>query len=351
MQKGNKNMKDIYTKLNHYLNEICNYLEKENSFLLENIHSIYKLNDAFLKQIQTYSLDNKIVKNNITFEEVFLLAREIIESIDKSYLTDFDNLIQSGELDFSFDGIYEDSECISRYRKKRVKQLINMNREFNYNDVRILIHEFNHYTNGKKDSINRHYFTEFLSIYFEFYTIEFLLEKGINKEEVDYFHRMKNIKRHSTIFFQYEKVLLAFITFGNLDDDTILLLHHYFLNIPKERFEKECTLLYKSLCIAEAYHKEKIKTNPKMLGQILAEEFIIQDYRYILGTILALYARKYANFNDIVYLNNHIHEYEYESIYDICLKIGIDLKDEKFQEKLFIDLDEYIKSKQIEPIR
>ena len=67
------------------------------------------------------------------------------------------------------------------HRKNQVKQIININREFNYNDVRLLVHEFIHYTNGKHISPNRHYFTEFLSIYFEFYTIDYLLKKGINK--------------------------------------------------------------------------------------------------------------------------------------------------------------------------
>ena len=170
-------MKEIYDKLNYYLNEICKYLEKGNSLLLENIHGISILNDEFLKHIQSYHLDNKTKQNKLTFEDIFLLAREIIGSIDESYLESFDNLIKSGELDFSFESIYEDSVCISTHRKNQVKQIININREFNYNDVRILIHEFIHYTNGKKISTNSHYFTEFLSIYFEFYAIDYLLKK------------------------------------------------------------------------------------------------------------------------------------------------------------------------------
>lgn len=174
-------MKDIYKKLNYYLNEICIYLEKENLFLLDNIYSISILNDNFLRKIANYSLDNETILNNLTFEDVYFLAREIIEHIDRSYLQDFDNLIESGELDFSYQKDYEVSECISMYKKGNcVKQLININREFNYNDVRVLVHEFIHYTNGKKYSMNRNYLTEFLSIYFEFYAIDYLLKKGIN---------------------------------------------------------------------------------------------------------------------------------------------------------------------------
>lgn len=338
-------MKEIIDKLNYYLNEICNYLEKGNGFLLKNILFISGLNDTFLEHIQCYNLDNETKQNKLTFEDVFLLAREIVESIDKSYLEHFDNLIQSGELDFSFENAYEDSQCISMYRKNQVKQIININREFNYNDVILLMHEFIHYTNGKQNSINRHYFTEFLSIYFEFYAIDYLLKKGINKDEIDYFRRFKNVERHSTALFQYEIVLLSFIKFGNLDENTVSLVQQYLLNIKKEEFEKECSILYKNLCLIEEKYKEKINGNSKMLGRVLSEEFITQNYRYILGTILAIYAYKYVDFKDIIYLNNHINEYDDKSVYEICLSIGIDVNDENFQQELFTAMDEYIDNK------
>ncbi len=342
-------MKEIYDKLNYYLNDICNYLEKENSFLLENIFEICILNDKFLEFIENYDLDNKTIQNNLTYEDVYLLAREIIGHIDKNYLESFDNLIQSGELDFSYENDYDDSECVTMYRNgKVVRQIININREFNYSDVRILIHEFIHYTNGKKQSINRNYLTEFLSIYFEFYTIDYLLKKGINKEEIDYLHRIKNVKVHSTIFFQYEIVLLAYTKFGNIDENTISLLQQYFLNIKKDVFEKECTALYKNLCIAEEKNKEKIKENPNELGRLLSEEFIAYNYKYILGTFLAFYAYKYCNFDDIVYLNNHISEFDDKSISDICLNIGVNLNDVNFSQELFDSIEEYVSDKQID---
>lgn len=342
-------MKEIYDRLNHYLNDICKYLEKENSFLLENISNIWKLNDGFLKFIENYDLDTKTIKNNLTYEDVYYLAREIIENIDKDYLESFDRLIQSGELDFSYEFAYNDSECISMYKDgKAVKQIININREFNYNDVRLLIHEFIHYTNGKKKSINRNYLTEFLSIYFEFYATDYLLKKKINKEEIDYLYRIKNVKAHSTIFFQYEIVILAYAKFGNLDENTIVLLKQFFLNIKREVFENECTTLYKNLCIIEEKNKDRIKENPDEFGSILSEKFIAYNYKYILGTFLAVYAYKHCNFNDIVYLNNHISEFDEKSVFDICLSIGINLNDKNFSKELFSSIEEYIHDKKMD---
>ncbi len=342
-------MKKVYDKLNYYLNDICNYLERKHQFLLENIDKICKLNDSSLKILESYSFDNQTIQNSLTYDEIYCLAREIVECIDKDYLESFDNLIQSGELDFSYENDYRDSQCVSTYKDgEAIRQIININREFNYNDVILLIHEFIHYTNGKKISKNRDFFTEFLSIYFEFYAIDYLLQKGINKEEIDYLDRIKNLKEHSTIFFQYEIVLLAYEKFGNLDENTVELLQQYFLDVEKETFEKECTTLQNNLCIAEEVNKDRIKKNPNESGHILAEEFMSYNYKYILGTFLALYARKYSNFNDVVNLNNHINELNDKTIYDICLSIGIDLNDENFVQKLFDSMKEYINAKQFE---
>ncbi len=338
-------MQEIYNKLNYYLNEICKYLEKHDTFLLDNIYGIAKINHEFLKHLESYNLNNKTKQNKLTFEDVFLFAREIIQNIDKNYLKSFDNLIKNGELDFSFENVYEDSHCISMYKENQLRQLININREFNYNDVISLIHEFIHYTNGKEDSKNRYYFTEFLSIYFEFYAIDYLLKKGMNSEEIDYFHRIKSVKKHSIIFFQYEVILLAFIKFGNLSENSVSLLNQYFFSIKKETFERECSNLCRNLVLAEQVQKEKIKKDYKLLGQLISEEFMTQNYRYILGTFLAIYAFKYSKFEDIVYLNNHIHEYCDKSVYDICLSMGIDLKDRNFISKTLLAIDEYVDNK------
>lgn len=340
-------MEEIYNKLNWYLKDICNYLEKECPHLLEHIDEICNLNDAFLQFIEKYSLDNRTMQNHLTYEECYLLAREIVEHIDKNYLVSFDRLIESGELDFGFENEYSESHCVSMYTKGQVKQMINIKRKFNYDDVRALVHEFIHYTNGTKDSTMRRNLTEFLSTYFDFYTVDYLLEKGINEKEIDYFHRMKSLKQHSFIFFQYETVLLAYIKFGNLDSNTFLWVQKYLQNIKKETFEKECSILYKCLCYAEKRNKERIEQCPNLLGKVLSEEFITKNYRYLFGTFLSIYAYKYSNFDDIVYLNNHMNESDGKTLYDICLSIGIDLEEKDFPHKLFIAIDEYIRKKQV----
>lgn len=336
-----------YKKLNNYLNNAFMYLEKKDFFLLENIYSICKLNSEFNKFIKKYELDDKQVENNLSFNEVYLLGREIIESINKNYLNDYDKLIETGILDFSYSNEYFDSH----YANINGQDIINVNRRFNYSDVRILIHEFIHYTNSSKRekmSINQYLLTEFLSIYFEIYTIEFLINnKHISKKEIDYYDRLINIKEKSNCFTYYELILLAYENFGNIDKNSVNLLNDNFLNIEERQFNKECLNVLNNLERMEKNYKNEIKFQEKFDLEELTSKQCLQissDYRYILGTLCAFYANKYSKIEDIVYLNDHINDpkYAYMSIYEILLSIGIDLNDEKFNEKLFNIIDEYI---------
>jgi hypothetical protein len=337
--------KEQYKKLNDYLNDVFIYLEKRDFLLIRNIKSIAMLNDTFYSFIKNYDLSYKPKENKLTFNDVFILAREIIETINKDYLQDFDKMIDSGQLDFSYNREYSDSEFI-HLEDYQVHNLININREFNYSDVDILIHEFIHYTNGnKKQSINRYLLTEFLSIYFENYAIDYLIAKGIDKEEINYNDRLLFTKRDSNELIWYEIVLLAYEKFGEIDENTINYLNEFYVNISKESFDKECLDTLKHFEKIEKNYMEdnRKEFNHEELTSKLCS-YITKDYRYILGTLLAYYARKYCDMKDIVYLNDHINDEEYKSknMYEILLTIGIDLDDENFKDKVLISIEEYI---------
>ncbi len=332
-------MNDIYAQLNDYLNEICKYLEKDHSFFLSHIYTIAYYNDIFLTRLEKYPINHEVVSNKLTYQDVYLLAREIIAHIDKYYLIFFDKLMASGELDFSYEQNYLDSQCISIFKKDYTQQLININRSFNYNDVRVLVHEFMHYTNGLQYFANRQFFTEFFSIYFEFYAIDYLISKGIDKREIDYYHRIRSVKEHSNSLMGYEIVLLSFFKFGFIHENTYSLLNQYFLNMDKDSFDNECRLLFHQL---RRIDQENEEIGKDRLGYILSSKFITQNYRYVLGTILAIYAWKYSKFSDVVFLNNHLHEFDHLKVEEICLKIGIDLNSSSFKENFFLALDEYM---------
>lgn len=338
-------MEDIYEKLNFYLNEICKYLEKNHPFFFRNIYKISIFNDILLKKLEQYNFAKTTKQNKLTYQDVIAMAREIIALIDSSYLEEFDELVSNGVLDFSYDDYYFDSHVSTTYDGEgNVKRkLININRSFNYDDVRVLVHEFVHYTNDKIRSINRIEMAEFLSIYFEFFAVTHMLKSGINGDELDHFIRFKNVRNMSSRLFRYEWSLLAYIKFGGIDSDSCDYLYKYFgVKISEEDFASECRMLCDNLSKAEKNTEEIWKENYQKFGEALCEEFIGVDYLYILGTALALYARKYCSFDEIVYLNNHINGYDDMDIEDICQKIGIDLSDSEFMDKCILAMDEYI---------
>ena len=335
-------MQNIYSKLNDYLNDICVYLQEENSILLDNMPTIILWNDTFLKDIQKYHFNIELKENHLTYEDVFLIAREIIATISKSYLKSFDNLISSGELDFSYEQSYTDSNCQIIYNQDQIHQSININREFNCNDVITLIHEFIHYTNTniKEISDTQNYLEEFLSIYFELYSVDPIIKKGIL--ESNDFKRILITKKHASTFCNYEIPLLSFIYFGPINNDTPSLLHQYFPEIKTTYFKKECMNLYTDLNLIEQKYQIEIAKNPNLRGKFLSEEFITKNYKYVLGALLAIYALKYSKIEDMVSLNNQIHEYTFMNASDILKKVGIDITKNNFYIELFQTLKIYL---------
>ena len=170
--------KEEYKKLNRYLNMVFNVLEYNDSFLIKNAVSI----DYSIEELLNYCINDNIdflsKENNMTFMDIYRETREIIMSISPKYVEEFDKLLNSGVIDFSYDNEYTDSEFIFYFKNK--VGIININRRFNYNDVVLLIHEFFHYLNSRivNRSENTYLFTEFISIYFEIYSINYLKKKN-----------------------------------------------------------------------------------------------------------------------------------------------------------------------------
>lgn len=302
--------KEEIKKLNDYFNDIFIELEKKDYFFINSLFQFFVMAEICTEKIDDEELKNEIIQNKLSFEEVYILAREIIEKIDKNYLKDFDNLIKSGELDFDFENEYFDSYCI--WLAKKQQRLININRKFNYNDVVTLVHEFIHYTTiGSKNnhSINRYLLSEFLSIYFEVYATNYLITaKNVPKNEIDSKFRFKLIKKHAdklvnTLipFFVYQKL-------GDVNAKDLYLLDDY-LNITSEEYESNCINILKDLEKIEKDYLKKIKYekdfNINELRSRLVRYYNI-NYRYVLGGIIAFYAFANCDIEKIVYLNNHI---------------------------------------------
>lgn len=331
-----------YQELNDYLNGCFIELEKSDPTLLSNMMYFIHLSEKYVHTLRKYKLIDKKQKNNnkLTFEDSYLLAREIIENINPAYIEEYDKLISSGELDFGYNHKYRESHFL--YDSGNGITEINIDMKFTYDDALALVHEFIHKTNYDKNyKENRYLLTEFLSIYFEEYGKKYLIGKGI---EADSFmdDRIAITFSTASYFNWYSLVLFIYNKIGNIDENSYKILNKYYgFNIKKEGFEEECKV------VLEKLKKEEKKFNLDCYGknEVSEEKKYKQlsrlgsnNYRYITGTILAYYALRHCDINKIVYLNDHINEFPYTELElpEVLKTIDIDLYE--------ISIDELVSS-------
>lgn len=136
-------------ELNGYLNDIFLMLNEEDSYLLHNLRKFVFVNENYLQFAnKNLNCEEKSISTYLTFEQVYALGREVIETYCPCYLEEYDCILSSGILDLSYEKEYDGSHCDCNPHRQQFE--ININREFHYEDVITLIHEFMHYTNGKK---------------------------------------------------------------------------------------------------------------------------------------------------------------------------------------------------------
>ena len=331
-----------YKELNGYLNEVCIYLEKEQPYLIRYIYEIVRFNNVVYPLVRSCDFPEREEEGHIDFLTVYETAREIVASINESYLEDFDKILPSGELEFSYQHEFYDSHVTTDRKNGEYQKTIDINRSFDYTEAVTLVHEFIHYTTSHDFSYNHNFLAEFLAIYFEMGAVEYLKNNGITDNDLDYCHRLRNLKLRSNPFYGYGIVLFAYLKFGNLSDDTYKYVNILFPEMTLKEFKKHCVYLYKNFLKAEKKMSDKINEDEFKRGQILAERFITSDYLYVIGAVLAIYARKYCTFADILALNDNITYFDYFDIEDILLRIGINIHDEEFFNKITAALSSYI---------
>lgn len=335
-------------KLNSYLNDIILMLNKEDSYLLHNLRKFIYASENYLYFAQkNLNLEDKSVSTYLTFEQVYALGREVIETYCPCYLEEYDNILPSGILDLSYENEYMGSHCYSNAFNQKFE--INLNRQFHYEDVVMLIHEFMHYTNCKKDDRESHHLlTEFISIYFEMKTVMYLMEeKEILPNEVLRYERLKMTRQHARNFNRYSFPLTMYVLFGKIDLEYIGPLVKYLspYSINEEQFTNECILflnkmeeMEKTYC--EDYLEEE-RSQESWEAYIHENAPFAWNYKYLLGSFLTFYALEHCSVSDIIKVNRIIGNFKYddsinyeENGYDcevekILCSIGIDINDSK----------------------
>lgn len=328
-----------YNELNNYLNDILMELNKANKIFVDNFMDIFKITTIIFDRFHGKSIKSINNQNNITFNEVYLLSREIIENINPKYLEQFDNIIENGELNFDYEEEYYDSHVKTITDKNHIQKEINIKRTFSYDDVISLIHEFFHYLNSDVKRTQAHeFFTEYISIYFELIAKEYLLNiKNVPIDEVNTNSRIMSLFKSAYQCYNYITILLAYEELGNINNNTINDLNKI-LEIKDKKFDEECLSFLKKindLC--------KNNSHDDMKEEMTA--LVKYNYRYITGTLLSYYAIKHCKIEDIVRFNDQINSNEYAdlSIHEILNTIGIEVNGDMINESLdIIDKSIYI---------
>lgn len=319
---------EMYERLNKYLNDIFLELNKKSKIFIDELTSIVYLSIKISNLFNT-KIINKSKENNISFNDVYLLGREIVEYINPKYLKEYDDLISSGKLEFDYDN---KDISFSRYIYENDIKIINITRKFNYSDVITLIHEFFHYTEfRKKMTYNHEFLTEFISIYFEKIAERYLIqEKNVPVDEISCNYRIIDFLNSNNRFYEYSIILLAYEKLGNINKNTENELKNI-LNIKDEFLEQECIKFLKKLDkINELNSKDDIAR--KMA------ELVNSLYKYIIGTFLAYYALDNSKLEDMIKLNDNINSYEYcdLTIEELLETINIRLNSQMIDETLNI---------------
>lgn len=338
-------MFDNYEKLNEYFKDIYTYLQKKNPYLLNNICKITTLSGTVLNLLGDFNFDANMRKNNLSIQDVESMARSIIEKLNKDYLELFDHLVESKELRFSDNERFVGSDVYSHIEDDgKITKMVSIERKYNYSDVRILVHEFIHYTTCECFFINREILSEFLAIYFELHVVDNLLWQGIPMEEIDYTFRLESFKTCQMYLSRYGPLLFVYLAKGKLDSDSYVAIKSSFPNISYKDYNTMCKRTYELFERSQKDYQVLIEKNPKDKGYYLCNDFVLVDYKYVLGVILAIYCYKFLELEDIIKLNDNIDKYDNLTIEEILQKLGIDLYDKNFVSRMKEAFKDYIEN-------
>lgn len=286
-------------------------------------------------------LDNDKKYNNkkvlISKEELFSLTREIIEKINEEYVQEFDTFVEKKRISFSKFPVSSQILNFSLNNQDKTRYIIfgdspktayiQLTRCFNYSDVVSLVHEFMHHTNrflSSVDDINSQKYTEYISIYFEFFALDYLVnEKNIQKEDINCEWRLSNTKNST----------------------------HYFYNmIIPFLYKSTGDISYKQFCdfvVSNDIHvnvenfDQYLKNINKMINNNDRFDDIIEKAkRYFLGTLLAFSTRENYNPSYALEFNKSLTSNKYDR--DKAKEIERRYEEIEKDDSVYIGMDKYI---------
>ena len=187
-------------QLNNYLKMIS----EDFPFVFEEMINRLNLSYNYLSYVNLDDINSEFVITDISNEYIIAFTREIINDIDPKLLKLFDKINNDGKIIIHNNDDKDSDNCLTDANKdgKYIPNEIHITNDGNYSSVCSLVHEFMHYTNlianlyNKSNPDNylfRMELTEFISIYFEMYARDYLLNNyDIDKEDIDTYYRFED---------------------------------------------------------------------------------------------------------------------------------------------------------------
>ena len=325
-----------YQELNDYLQNEFAYLQQTDDFFLNNMEIIRYLSNRYHDLVSSYDYVPVTSEQHVDEEIIYEYARKVVESISTDYLKIFDTLKKKQQLNFLEDNILGSHTKIIK-DENGIQKIINISLSYSYYDVKKVIHEFIHYTNNQGDNPIVHNLGEFLSVYFELYTEKYLENEGISLSELQSSDRLEATYEYCEELLNIIDVLYIYQQMGTIDIKQIDDINNV-IYISKEELEIKCKNLLE-------YFR---KRNYNILKQLYGNKYSL-ICQYLFGTLLGVYAINNCKLEDIVYLNDHINDNNYNNednsvaIITLLQQIGIDLTDDEVIDEIFNCIEEYIK--------
>ena len=161
--------------------------------------------------------------------------------------------------------------------------------------------------------------SEYISIYFEIYTYELLKKQGVNLNQLNLNYRLYDLSECCDFIADKGFFLYTFDKLGNYNDDIYKYINYS--SIPKDVLKEELLLeLNKFEKMEDKYNNsEKLKERFSKSEYYIMNQYS-NDYRYLLGTLLAYYSLYNLTKEDVLKLNEALINNK-EITFDDALKI------------------------------
>ena len=277
----------------------------------------------FIDEQKIVSKNNK--KTKISKEDMINYSKKVLESLDENLLDGINNFNLSGSIIYS----NKIKRALTRNKisnmsirnlnnknQRKLRYTFNINEEITYETIKTFIHEYMHYISGNnvpkneyggltiyKKNINEQKYGEFISIYFEEYAKDYMVNNfNINNDEFDSTFRLTDTKLQN----HYRSIYLPFAIYYNYGKYNYKNYKEFVeendvnLNPSFEGFSKNKKVFLKSfsevITLSLKYIKIDIEKpnlynnrNKDSFNKLLVEG--LYKNNYVLGTLLAFYVK------------------------------------------------------------